>query len=378
MASVAVTANVMGIGRGHGLLPRTLLVPPPQVTTPVSPVDTTTISRNGSTSQSVPSPTPFTPSPTLQDSFNFTPATSPEDRKNVGLLLSMENDQKRAVAPKAELKIKTQQQTAENCLQSPVSPHSFLGSPAIPISDAPHIEPVARMQHSPHVTWTFPTVVNSSPATQGLSELQNNATFTIHPRSQNVFCNVRQAGFAPLIERAGGSKVMRRVFTNSRERWRQQNVNSGFSELRKLLPTHPVDKKLSKNEILRLTIRYIQFLMDLRDEQLAQDAADARAEGEMDTIECSSSITDSSKKDRVPVASSTISVQNTDTSICHQTLRPRGSRSSSESGIGDTDSLCGSAGSGCDSQGSVYFSDDNVGSVDSSTWFSSPESNPSM
>ena len=64
-------------------------------------------------------------------------------------------------------------------------------------------------------------------------------------------------------DRAGGTpvrKVARRVFTNSRERWRQQNVNGAFAELRKLVPTHPPDKKLSKNEILRLTIKYIMLL----------------------------------------------------------------------------------------------------------------------
>ncbi|XP_006900888.1 PREDICTED: protein lyl-1 [Elephantulus edwardii] len=52
-------------------------------------------------------------------------------------------------------------------------------------------------------------------------------------------------------------KVARRVFTNSRERWRQQNVNGAFAELRKLLPTHPPDRKLSKNEVLRLAMKYI-------------------------------------------------------------------------------------------------------------------------
>ena len=55
-------------------------------------------------------------------------------------------------------------------------------------------------------------------------------------------------------------KIARRMFTNSRERWRQQNVNGAFAELRKLVPTHPPDKKLSKNEILRLTIKYIMLL----------------------------------------------------------------------------------------------------------------------
>lgn len=48
---------------------------------------------------------------------------------------------------------------------------------------------------------------------------------------------------------------VRKVFTNTRERWRQQNVSGAFAELRKLVPTHPPDKKLSKNEILRNAIK---------------------------------------------------------------------------------------------------------------------------
>ncbi|XP_078091172.1 uncharacterized protein LOC144507770 [Mustelus asterias] len=62
-------------------------------------------------------------------------------------------------------------------------------------------------------------------------------------------------------------KVVRRMFTNSRERWRQQNVNGAFSDLRKLIPTHPPDKKLSKNEILRLAMKYINFLVKLLGDQ---------------------------------------------------------------------------------------------------------------
>ncbi|XP_042563201.1 T-cell acute lymphocytic leukemia protein 1 homolog [Clupea harengus] len=62
-------------------------------------------------------------------------------------------------------------------------------------------------------------------------------------------------------------KIVRRVFTNSRERWRQQNVNGAFAELRGLIPTHPPDKKLSKNEILRLTMKYIDFLANLLTDQ---------------------------------------------------------------------------------------------------------------
>ncbi|XP_064180028.1 protein lyl-1 isoform X2 [Anguilla rostrata] len=79
-------------------------------------------------------------------------------------------------------------------------------------------------------------------------------------------------------------KLARRVFTNSRERWRQQNVNGAFSELRKLIPTHPPDKKLSKNEILRLAMKYINFLVQLLSDQdggLARDTgAEQREEGE--------------------------------------------------------------------------------------------------
>ncbi|XP_037553782.1 T-cell acute lymphocytic leukemia protein 1 homolog [Nematolebias whitei] len=70
-------------------------------------------------------------------------------------------------------------------------------------------------------------------------------------------------------------KLARRVFTNSRERWRQQNVNGAFSELRKLIPTHPPDKKLSKNEILRLAVRYIDFLVTLLNDQAEDKSRDS-------------------------------------------------------------------------------------------------------
>ncbi len=50
----------------------------------------------------------------------------------------------------------------------------------------------------------------------------------------------------------------RKVLTNHRERYRQQNVSGAFAELRRLLPTHPLDKKLSKSEILKLAIKYIR------------------------------------------------------------------------------------------------------------------------
>ena len=45
-----------------------------------------------------------------------------------------------------------------------------------------------------------------------------------------------------------------------RERIRVEAFNVAFAELRKLLPTLPPDKKLSKIEILRLAICYISYL----------------------------------------------------------------------------------------------------------------------
>lgn len=44
-------------------------------------------------------------------------------------------------------------------------------------------------------------------------------------------------------------------------------MNGAFAELRKLIPTHPPDKKLSKNEILRLAMKYINFLAKLLNDQ---------------------------------------------------------------------------------------------------------------
>ena len=52
----------------------------------------------------------------------------------------------------------------------------------------------------------------------------------------------------------------KRSSSSHRERYRQQNVSGAFAELRKLLPTHPLDKKLSKSEILKLSIKYIKLL----------------------------------------------------------------------------------------------------------------------
>ncbi|CAO2610909.1 Protein lyl-1 [Lemmus lemmus] len=86
-------------------------------------------------------------------------------------------------------------------------------------------------------------------------------------------------GELDLAEGHQPQKVARRVFTNSRERWRQQHVNGAFAELRKLLPTHPPDRKLSKNEVLRLAMKYIGFLVRLLRDQAAVLASGPSAPG---------------------------------------------------------------------------------------------------
>ena len=75
------------------------------------------------------------------------------------------------------------------------------------------------------------------------------------------------------MENAGTPRKLcnRRVYTNSRERWRQQNVNGAFNDLRKIIPTHPPDKKLSKSEILRYAIKYIKLLTTVVEFQEKED-----------------------------------------------------------------------------------------------------------
>ncbi|XP_075038137.1 T-cell acute lymphocytic leukemia protein 1 [Mixophyes fleayi] len=107
----------------------------------------------------------------------------------------------------------------------------------------------------------------SQPLTPGNSGYYGDSE--TYPMYNNNVRVKRRSGPYEVEVTEGGphTKVVRRIFTNSRERWRQQNVNGAFAELRKLIPTHPPDKKLSKNEILRLAMKYINFLAKLLDDQ---------------------------------------------------------------------------------------------------------------
>ncbi|CAL8256021.1 unnamed protein product [Arctogadus glacialis] len=61
----------------------------------------------------------------------------------------------------------------------------------------------------------------------------------------------------------GGVVVKQRNAANARERDRTQNVNGAFTALRTLIPTEPVDRKLSKIETLRLASSYISHLANV-------------------------------------------------------------------------------------------------------------------
>ena len=58
---------------------------------------------------------------------------------------------------------------------------------------------------------------------------------------------------------------------NERERGRTQSVNGAFAHLRQLIPTEPVDRKLSKIETLRLATSYIAHLATMLEHKGTDD-----------------------------------------------------------------------------------------------------------
>ena len=66
----------------------------------------------------------------------------------------------------------------------------------------------------------------------------------------------------------GRRRQPKRMFSNYRERWRQKKVNMEFRALRRVVPTYPPDRKLSKHEVLRLAIKYIKLLNSVLDYQV--------------------------------------------------------------------------------------------------------------
>lgn len=74
------------------------------------------------------------------------------------------------------------------------------------------------------------------------------------------FCGALGEGYR---RESGGVVVRQRNAANARERHRTQNVNTAFTALRTLIPTEPVDRKLSKIETLRLASSYISHLANV-------------------------------------------------------------------------------------------------------------------
>ena len=70
----------------------------------------------------------------------------------------------------------------------------------------------------------------------------------------------------------GGEKVASSCSANERERGRTQSVNGAFAHLRQLIPTEPVDRKLSKIETLRLATSYIAHLATMLEHKGKGDA----------------------------------------------------------------------------------------------------------
>lgn len=210
-----------------------------------------------------------------------------EDRRGLRTIyLSTPNGTRSSPPPLLPAPIKTSPPCPERPSPSPLPPH-------IPVISLGHSKPPLPLPNMPLTT--LHPIPNLLPGrTQGAPGLSNGggpSPGALMPQqytpphgfftstyfgpaggSFGVIANSRRrrpsSHYEVEINETGPpQKLARRVFTNSRERWRQQNVNGAFSELRKLIPTHPPDKKLSKNEILRLAVKYIHFLVALLNDQ---------------------------------------------------------------------------------------------------------------
>lgn len=104
--------------------------------------------------------------------------------------------------------------------------------------------------------------------------------------SEQSYCGstAKRRRISRTLEGDSGGIVKQRSAANARERGRTQSVNTAFTALRTLIPTEPVDRKLSKIETLRLASSYISHLAnvlllgDSPDEQPCLGAVHAQGE----------------------------------------------------------------------------------------------------
>ncbi|CAB3366947.1 helix-loop-helix protein 1-like [Cloeon dipterum] len=97
--------------------------------------------------------------------------------------------------------------------------------------------------------------------------MSSNGLFSSRENDQNTMieCTITRKRETSSLSREERRRRRRatqkyRMAHATRERIRVEAFNVAFTELRKLLPTLPPDKKLSKIEILRLAICYIAYL----------------------------------------------------------------------------------------------------------------------
>ena len=136
---------------------------------------------------------------------------------------------------------------------------------------------------SPSEAFTFPSILDSTRMMQPHFRMDDDVTTTddeINGSASNGSCGPMRASLrrADHQEHAHGGALSReerrrrrratekyRTAHATRERIRVEAFNVAFAELRKLLPTLPPEKKLSKIEILRLAICYISYLNHVLD-----------------------------------------------------------------------------------------------------------------
>ncbi|XP_054859882.1 protein lyl-1 [Eublepharis macularius] len=224
--------------------------PPPSVSPPPTPSP----ASGGDVAGASPSPTsPTSSSPQTKGSPFPEPPIAPLPPSVPVISLGHSKPPTHAEVPTTQL---TALHPIPNLLQLSSLPH---GPPPPPLPLAGARSPLLPPPYQPH-----PFLNSIYIGTSG--------TFSLFPNSR---LKRRPSHYEQEItEGLQPQKVARRVFTNSRERWRQQNVNGAFAELRKLIPTHPPDKKLSKNEILRLAMKYINFLVKLLSDQARSAGVD--------------------------------------------------------------------------------------------------------
>uniref|UniRef100_H3D4K3 Transcription factor 15 n=2 Tax=Tetraodon nigroviridis TaxID=99883 RepID=H3D4K3_TETNG len=83
--------------------------------------------------------------------------------------------------------------------------------------------------------------------------------------SEQSYCGSgeKRRRMARTLEGETAVVMKQRSAANARERGRTQSVNTAFTALRTLIPTEPVDRKLSKIETLRLASSYISHLANV-------------------------------------------------------------------------------------------------------------------